>query len=204
VTAVSKRPEVRAPAVFDRHRACPLAASLAATPSNTPFHEHSTKLCEGLEQDLNDNAMVRQRGALNLVHSDAQPDAFARRGNAMRNHGVDTELLDREAGQAMVPLLGFDNERFPIRSGLLQRRGGTVRHDATAWSYARATGQPGAWTSASTPRSPASASRPPDGIGAAFSDAATRRGAAGRSPQASRRWWISRTRGPCSGCAGRG
>ncbi len=37
----------------------------------------------------------------------------------------------------MVPFLDFDNARFPIRGGLLQRRGGTVRHDAVAWGYAR-------------------------------------------------------------------
>ncbi len=47
-----------------------------------------------LEQDLNYNTMVSQRGVLNLYHSDAQRDAYARRGNAMRLHGVDAELLD--------------------------------------------------------------------------------------------------------------
>jgi heterotetrameric sarcosine oxidase beta subunit len=96
------------------------------------------KLWEGLEQDLNYNAMVSQRGVLNLYHSDAQRDAYARRGNAMRLHGVDAELLDREAVRRMVPLLDFDNARFPIQGGLLQRRGGTARHDAVVWGYARA------------------------------------------------------------------
>lgn len=51
---------------------------------NIPFYEHAMKLWEGLEQDLNYNAMMSQRGVLNLYHSDAQRDAFARRGNAMR------------------------------------------------------------------------------------------------------------------------
>jgi len=107
-------------------------------PGNIPFYEWSMKLWEGLEQDLNYNAMVSQRGVLNLFHSDAQRDAYARRGNAMRLHGVDAELLDREQVRALVPLLDFDNARFPIQGGLLQRRGGTVRHDAVAWGYARA------------------------------------------------------------------
>ena len=107
-------------------------------PGNMPFYEWSMKLWEGLEQDINYNAMVSQRGVLNLYHSDAQRDAFARRGNAMRLHGVDAELLDRDEARAMVPFLDFDNARFPIRGGLLQRRGGTVRHDAVAWGYARA------------------------------------------------------------------
>jgi heterotetrameric sarcosine oxidase beta subunit len=107
-------------------------------PGNIPFYEHSMKLWEGLEQDLNYNAMVSQRGVLNLYHSDAQRDGYARRGNAMRMNGVDAELLDSNGVKALVPFLDFDNARFPIQGGLLQRRGGTVRHDAVAWGYARA------------------------------------------------------------------
>jgi sarcosine oxidase subunit beta len=56
----------------------------------------------------------------------------------MRLHGVDAELLDRDGVRAMYPFFDFDNARFPIVGGLLQRRGGTVRHDAVAWGYARA------------------------------------------------------------------
>ncbi|MEP9378310.1 sarcosine oxidase subunit beta family protein [Aquabacter sp. CN5-332] len=107
-------------------------------PGNQPFYEWSMKLWEGLEQDLNYNAMVSQRGVLNLYHSDAQRDAFARRGNAMRLSGADAELLDREQVRAMAPFLNFDNARFPIQGGLLQKRGGTARHDAVVWGYARA------------------------------------------------------------------
>lgn len=107
-------------------------------PGNTPFYELSLKLWEGLEQEINYNAMVSQRGVLNLYHSDAQRDAFARRGNAMRLAGVDAELLDREQVRAMVPFLNYASSRFPIQGGLLQRRGGSVRHDAVAWGYARA------------------------------------------------------------------
>jgi sarcosine oxidase subunit beta len=107
-------------------------------PGNTPFYELSLKLWEGLEQDINFNAMVSQRGVLNLYHSDGQRDAYARRGNAMRLAGVDAELLDREQVRAMLPFLDYDNGRVPIQGGLLQRRGGTVRHDAVAWGYARA------------------------------------------------------------------
>jgi sarcosine oxidase subunit beta len=107
-------------------------------PGNTPFYEWSLKLWEGLEQDINYNAMVSQRGVLNLHHNDAQRDANVRRGNAMRLQGVDAELLDAQDVRRMLPFLDFDNARFPIRGGLLQPRGGTVRHDAVAWGYARA------------------------------------------------------------------
>ena len=107
-------------------------------PENIPFYEHAMRLWERFEQDLNYNAMVSQRGVLNLYHSDAQRDAFARRGNAMRLHGVDSELLDQKGVRKLLPFLDFDNARFPIHGGLLQPRGGTVRHDAVAWGYARA------------------------------------------------------------------
>ena len=104
---------------------------------NEPFYEFSLKLWEGLEQDVNYNAMVSQRGILNLIHTDGQRDAYRRRGNAMLLNGADAELLSAEQVRAECPFLNFDNNRFPIKGGLAQRRGGTVRHDAVAWGYAR-------------------------------------------------------------------
>src|SRR4030081_3768929 len=106
-------------------------------PGNIPLYELSMKLWEGLEREFNYNAMVSQRGVLNLYHSDGQRDAYARRGNAMRIHGVDAELLDQDGVRRLYPFLNFDSARFPSQGGLLQRRGGTVRHDAVAWGYAR-------------------------------------------------------------------
>jgi heterotetrameric sarcosine oxidase beta subunit len=106
-------------------------------PGNEPFYEWSMKLWEGLEQDLNYNTMVSQRGVLNVFHSDPQRDAFARRGNSMLLHGADAVMLDREGVRKLVPFVDFDNARFPVRGGLFQPRGGTVRHDAVAWGYAR-------------------------------------------------------------------
>jgi sarcosine oxidase subunit beta len=107
-------------------------------PGNIPLYELSMQLWEGLEQELNYNAMVSQRGVVNLFHSDAQRDAYARRGNMMRIHGIDAELLDEAGIRRHAPFLDFDNARFPIKGGLLQRRGGTARHDAVVWGYARA------------------------------------------------------------------
>ena len=105
---------------------------------NEPFYEMSLKLWEGLEQDLNYNAMVSQRGILNLIHTDAQRDAFIRRGNAMMLNGADADLLTTEQIKKRYPFLNTDDARFPIKGGLAQHRGGTVRHDAVAWGYARA------------------------------------------------------------------
>jgi len=107
--------------------------------ANARFYEHSLKLWEGLSRDLNFNVMFSQRGVLNLAHSDGQLEAYARRGNAMRCNGIDAVLLDREQVRAMVPGLDCSpGARFPVVGGLLQPRGGTARHDAVAWGFARA------------------------------------------------------------------
>lgn len=112
-------------------------------PGNEPFYEWSMKLWEGLEQELNYNVMVSQRGVLNLYHSDAQRDTFARRGNAMRLQGVDAELLDQDGVRKVASFLSFESARFPIQGGLYQPRGGTARHDAVVWGYARGASERG-------------------------------------------------------------
>ena len=105
---------------------------------NEGFYEFSLKLWEGLEQDVNYNAMVSQRGIINLFHSDGQRDAYIRRGNAMIMNGADAVLLDQDGLKKQYPFLNYDNARFPIQGGLWQPRGGTARHDAVTWGYAHA------------------------------------------------------------------
>jgi methylglutamate dehydrogenase subunit A len=107
-------------------------------PENIRFYELSLGLWERLEHQLNFNAMVSQRGTLNLFHTEAQRDLFTRRANQMRLLGVDAQALDRAQVARRVPLADLDNGRYPVLGGFLQPRGGTVRHDAVAWGYARA------------------------------------------------------------------
>lgn len=106
-------------------------------PGNSEFYSHSLKLWEGLEEELNYNVMHSQRGQIGLFHSDAQRDAAIRRGNAIRNQGDDAELLSVPQLKRILPYLDYEQARFPIYGGLLQRRAGTARHDAVAWGYAR-------------------------------------------------------------------
>ena len=107
--------------------------------ANAHFYELSLKLWERLSQELNFNVMYSARGVLNLVHSPADMDAAMRRGNAMRLNGIDARFLSRSEIAAWIPNLDCSPDtRFPILGGLLQPRGGTVRHDAVAWGYARA------------------------------------------------------------------
>ncbi len=111
---------------------------------NSQFYSHSLKLWENLEQDLNYNVMLSQRGHLMLCHSDGQRDAYARRGNMMHSQGdTDAELLDTEGVRRLIPYLDFDNTRFPIYGGLMHWRAGSARHDAVAWGLARGADQAG-------------------------------------------------------------
>ena len=112
--------------------------------NNTDFYEWGLKLWEGLSQDLNFNVMLSQRGQFNLCHSVAQMNAARRRGNVMRAHGIDAELLDAKAVASALPHLDYrETARFPIYGALYQGRAGTARHDAVAWGYARAADQLG-------------------------------------------------------------
>src|ERR1700688_5009701 len=113
-------------------------------PDNVRFYEYSLKLWERLERTLNFNVMVSQRGTLKLFHTEAQRDLYTRRANMMRLLGVDAKALSRAAVKALVPLVDLDNGRYPVLGGFLQPRGGTVRHDAVAWGYARAASEAGA------------------------------------------------------------
>ncbi len=106
-------------------------------PGNSEFYSHSLKLWEGLERELNFNVMHSQRGVIRLFHSDGQRDHYVFAGNAIANRGDGAELLDQDGLRRLVPYLDYDNARFPILGGLLHRRGGTARHDAVAWGYAR-------------------------------------------------------------------
>ena len=110
---------------------------------NSEFYSHSLKLWEGLETDLNYNVMMSQRGLIMLCHSDGQRDAFVRRANAMRSRGDDAHMLSVDDLRKLLPYLNYDNARFPIYGGLLQKRAGTARHDAVAWGYARAADERG-------------------------------------------------------------
>ena len=100
--------------------------------------EFALKLWEGLSGELNYNLMVSQRGWVDLAHSDAELEAFTLRANAMRLRGTDAAIIDREELHRRVPVLDLSPDaRFPIAGALVQERGGTARHDAVAWGYAR-------------------------------------------------------------------
>jgi sarcosine oxidase subunit beta len=103
------------------------------------LYEHAMKLWEGLSQDLNYNVMFSQRGVLNLGHTLQDMRDIQRRVNANRLNGIDSEALDTQQVQELVPIMDCSpNTRYPILGASWQSRAGVARHDAVAWGYARA------------------------------------------------------------------
>ena len=101
--------------------------------------EHSMKLWEGMSQDLNFNVMFSQRGVLTIAHSEHELREMSRRVHAIRLNGIDSEILNPKEIKTFVPIINTDQTiRYPVMGGFLQKRGGTARHDAVAWGYARA------------------------------------------------------------------
>ncbi len=103
------------------------------------IYEHAMKLWEGLAQDLNFNIMFSQRGVLTIAHSEHELKEMSRRVHAIRLNGIDSDILGPSEIKKFVPIINIDQTiRYPVMGGFLQKRGGTARHDAVAWGYARA------------------------------------------------------------------
>ena len=103
------------------------------------LYELSLKLWEGLSKELNYNVMFSQRGVLNLGHNLQDMRDIERRVNANRLNGIDGEVVTPERIKEIAPLINISpNCRYPILGASWQPRGGTARHDAVAWGYARA------------------------------------------------------------------
>lgn len=108
-------------------------------PQSAALYDLSVALYEGLSRELNYNLMFSQRGILEVIHTEAELEATARAVNAMRINGVDIDLVSREEVLRRAPLLDASlDTRWPVLGALAQSRGGTARHDAVAWAYARA------------------------------------------------------------------
>ncbi len=107
-------------------------------PESIAIYELSRSLYEGLSQELNFNIMFSPRGLLNLCLTEHELRVFKRIVHANRIAGLDTQFLSREEVKGLVPLINDSPDaRYPLLGALYQPRGGTARHDAIAWGYAR-------------------------------------------------------------------
>ncbi len=103
------------------------------------LYDHAVKLWDGLSQALNYNVMFSPRGVMMLAHSIHDVRVLKRHVHANRCNGVDNVWLTPQEAKAFCPPLNIGTDiRYPVMGAALQRRGGTARHDAVAWGYARA------------------------------------------------------------------
>ena len=102
------------------------------------LYEHALKLWEGMSQELNYNVMFSQRGVMNVAHNLHDVRELKRRWHANRLNNIDCEWLNTKQVKEFCPIINTSpNIRYPVMGATLQRRGGTARHDAVAWGYAR-------------------------------------------------------------------
>ncbi|MDG2473998.1 MAG: sarcosine oxidase subunit beta family protein [Paracoccaceae bacterium] len=105
---------------------------------SSAIYEKSRSLYEKLSQDLNYNIMFSPRGVMMLCQTEHELRAMKRTAHANRLLQVKTEMVGPQRVKDIVPIININGPRFPVLGGLWQPRGGTARHDAVAWGYARA------------------------------------------------------------------
>ncbi len=102
------------------------------------IYEKARSLYETMSQDLNYNVMFSPRGVMMLAQTQHEIRGYKRTAQANALQGVSTEFISPEKVKSLVPIINIDGPRYPVLGALWQSRGGTARHDAVAWGYARA------------------------------------------------------------------
>ncbi|MGC1429296.1 MAG: sarcosine oxidase subunit beta family protein, partial [Albidovulum sp.] len=102
------------------------------------IYEKARSLYETMSQDLNYNVMFSPRGLLMLGQTEHEVRGYKRTVYANNLQGVETRWIEPAEVKRLVPIMNIDGPRYPVLGALYQARGGTARHDAVAWGYARA------------------------------------------------------------------
>lgn len=102
------------------------------------IYEKARALYEDLSQDLNYNVMFSPRGVMMLAQTEHEIRGYQRTAHANALQGVATEFTSPRRVKELCPIISIDGPRYPVLGALWQPRGGTARHDAVAWGYARA------------------------------------------------------------------
>lgn len=106
--------------------------------ASAAIYEKARSLYETMSQDLNYNVMFSPRGVIMLAQTEHEVRGYQRTAHANALQGVKTEFIGPERVRELVPIININGPRYPVLGGLWQERGGTARHDAVAWGYARA------------------------------------------------------------------
>ncbi len=103
------------------------------------IYNHAINLWEDLSKELNYNIMFSQRGVMMLAHNVHDVQSLKRHVHANRLNGVDNKWITAIQAKEICPPLNISRtSRYPVVGAALQKKGGTARHDAVAWGYARA------------------------------------------------------------------
>ena len=111
--------------------------------ASAAIYEKARSLYETMSQDLNYNVMFSPRGVMMLAQTQHEIRGYKRTAQANALQGVSTEFISPEKVKSLVPIINIDGPRYPVLGALWQSRGGTARHDAVAWGYARACSEMG-------------------------------------------------------------
>ncbi|GIR84738.1 MAG: sarcosine oxidase subunit beta [Rhodobacterales bacterium] len=111
--------------------------------ASAAIYEKARSLYETMSQDLNYNVMFSPRGVMMLAQTQHEIRGYKRTAHANALQGVSTEFITPERVKSLVPIINIDGPRYPVLGALWQPRGGTARHDAVAWGYARACSEMG-------------------------------------------------------------
>ena len=106
--------------------------------ASAAIYEKARSLYETMSQDLNYNVMFSPRGVMMLAQTQHEIRGYKRTAHANALQGVSTEFITPDRVKSLVPIINIDGPRYPVLGALWQPRGGTARHDAVAWGYARA------------------------------------------------------------------
>jgi sarcosine oxidase subunit beta len=111
--------------------------------SSAAIYEKARSLYENLSQELNYNIMFSPRGVMMLAQTQHEIRGYERTAHANALQGVSTEFISPQKVKKLCPIINIDGPRYPVLGALWQPRGGTARHDAVAWGYARACSEMG-------------------------------------------------------------
>ncbi len=115
------------------------------TEEGIKFYRESLKLYQNLSNELEYNILLENRGQLTLAHTDAAIRNFRWRAEMNKEFGVKSEMIDLAEVKKLVPLLNTSvDTRYPVLAGLWHEDGGTARHDAVVWGFAKGACENGA------------------------------------------------------------
>lgn len=109
------------------------------TPEGVAFYDRSLQLYNSMSVDLNINVMFSERGHLTLAHTDAALRTMRWRAEVNKLQHIDSQVIGPDDVKELAPSLDTSGApRYPILGALYHPPGGTIRHDAVVWGYARA------------------------------------------------------------------